>query len=174
MFLSSSAYLLAFSRFMTVFVFGWAGISKLRDFSAFERAVVNFNILPKTLVKYVAVFFISGELAVVALMLLGNRNLYAGFGLAAFLLLTFSVALISVLARKLSTPCNCFGASMKPVSRYDVLRNMGLVACSLIGWLSLPNSLVSLELVEVALLGLMAVTISIVWIKFGDLIELFQ
>jgi hypothetical protein len=107
-------------------------------------------------------------------MLLGNRNLYAGFGLAAFLLLTFSVALISVLARKLSTPCNCFGASMKPVSRYDVLRNMGLVACSLIGWLSLPNSLVSLELVEVALLGLMAVTISIVWIKFGDLIELFQ
>lgn len=172
MFLASSAYLLAFSRFVTGFVFGWAGISKLRDFSAFERAVANFNILPKTLVKSVAVFFISGELVVVALMLLGSQYLPAGFCLAGSLLLTFSAVLVSVLIRKLQTPCNCFGASAKPVSQSDVIRNAGILGCALIGFFS-ANTNGDLEVTESILLALMAVTFSVVWIKLGDLAEVF-
>lgn len=173
MFNETAVYVLTFSRFVTGFVFAWSVTSKLRDFSVFEGAVMNFNILPGTLVKPSAVFFVSGELGVVALMLLGNRYLPVGFWLAAFLLLAFSAVLLSVLIRKLQTPCNCFGASIKPVSRYDVIRNMGLIACSLLGWFSLPNSLANQEPVEVALLGLMAVTISVAWIKLGDLVEAF-
>ena len=109
-------------------------------------------------------------------MLFGGSFLSAGFLLASLLLLIFSIALLTVLLWKLETPCNCFGPSAKPVSPYDVSRNIVFIGCALLGLNVLSNPTgeqTSLEAVEVVLLGLMAITFSVLWIKIGDLGELF-
>jgi uncharacterized membrane protein YphA (DoxX/SURF4 family) len=169
-----ASYALLFSRIVTGFVFGLSGIGKLRDMRAFEQALESFRVLPAGLARVSAYLFVIGELTVVALMLLGGRFLLPGFGLGVLLLLIFSIALLSVLVRRLDTPCNCFGPSDKPVSYFDLLRNAGLIGCALLGWISLPGGQTSLGVAEIALLGLMAVTISTLWIHIGELAESFR
>jgi uncharacterized membrane protein YphA (DoxX/SURF4 family) len=177
MFTSLLPYALMFSRIVTALVFALSGMGKLRDLSAFERAVANFRILPQGIVKVTASLFVAGELIVVVLMFLEGGFLLSGFLLAMFLLLLFSIALLSVLARKLQTSCNCFGPSTKPMSHYDVLRNVGLMVCAFIGWFALstfPDGQAGLKVAEVVLLGPIAITCSVLWIKIGDLVELFH
>lgn len=170
-------YMLTFTRFVTGFAFALSGSGKLRNLPAFERAITDFKILPEGLVKVAAPSLVIGELIVVLLLLFGGRFLLPGFLLAILLLLMFSIALLSVLARELQTPCNCFGSSAEPVSRFDVLRNLGFVGCALLGLGVLYNPAgeqANLNVVEFVLLGLMAITFSVMWIKISDFGELFR
>jgi len=173
MMINPASYLLAFSRIVTGFVFALSGFAKLRNFQAFEQAISNFRVLPKNFEKPSAFLVILGELTVVLGMLLGGGFLLPAFWLAFLLLLVFSIALLTVLFRKLQTSCNCFGVSDKAVSGFDVVRNLGFMICALAGWLSLPNAQANLETFKCILLGLMAITFSVMWIKLGDLAELF-
>jgi peroxiredoxin len=54
--------------------------------------------------------------------------------LATLLLVLFTLALLWALRRDIETSCNCFGASNKPLTYYDVGRNAGLIGCGLLGW----------------------------------------
>ncbi len=170
-------YFLAFSRIGIGLVFAASSIGKLRNFPAFERAIANFQILPRQVVRFSACLFLTGELAVVALLPIGGRFLAIGFWLAIFLLLIFCVALLSVLARGIQTPCNCFGSSQRPVSAYDMWRNVGFMVCALAGLVSLsalPGTRANLSMVELGLLGLMAVVFVVLWAHLGEFLELFS
>lgn len=81
-----------------------------------------------------ALFFLSGEFAVVVLLFMGGQLLPLAFGLALLLLAAFTVALVSVLVRHIQTTCNCFGNSQKPVTYSDVWRNVGLSSVIAVGW----------------------------------------
>ena len=69
-------------------------------------------------------------MTVLVLFVLGGKLLLPGLLLALLLLLTFSGALISVLARRIQTSCNCFGSGEKQVTQVDIWRNAVLVLCT--------------------------------------------
>ncbi|NKQ36648.1 MAG: hypothetical protein HF973_13670 [Chloroflexi bacterium] len=177
MFADLSPYLLTFSRLAIIFLFALSGVNKLREFPAFAQAVARFQILPDRWARLAAVSFAAGELAIVIMMLLGGPFLLPGFWLAIILLLAFSIALMSVLMRKLSTSCHYFGAAAKPVTVYSVWRNAGFIACAFVGWFSLlvrPAAATNPNMIEQGFLGIMAVTFVIVLSYVDEVVALIR
>jgi len=171
------AWALTFSRLALGLIFAASSLGKLRDFPAFERAITNFQILPRQLVRVSAYIFLAGELAVVALLLIGGRLLAPGLTLAILLLATFCVALLSVRVRRIRTPCHCFGSSRRPVTLFDVWRNVGFILCALLGIWSvsaLSDTPMELSLGEIGLLGMMAAGFVALSVSLGEVIELFR
>ena len=127
-------YLLAFSRITLGLLFAYSFVTKAWDVAQFAGSIGRFDLLPRRWNKIAALLFLSWEAAVALLLLAGGRFLPLGFALATLLLALFTMAILSAVARKIETPCNCFGASAKPVSYYDAGRNFGFIGCSLLGW----------------------------------------
>lgn len=172
-------YALIFARIALGLVFAASSIGKLRDFSAFERAVENFQILPRQFVGTCAYIFLGGEVAVVLLMVLrGGIFLMAGFLLAILLLSIFCIALLTVLIIRLQVPCNCFGSSQRPVSPADIWRNVGFIACAIVGIASLTMltdaTTVKMSLGEAGLLGMMALVFVALSVYLGEVLEAFR
>src|SRR5579859_188906 len=113
-------YLLTFCRVAVGLVFAVSSASKLFTLSQFQQTIAHFGLLPNRLHGIAALLFLSGEIGVVALVALGGQWLFSGFVLALVLFLVFCGALASVVVRKIQTPCNCFGASAKPVTPMDI------------------------------------------------------
>jgi hypothetical protein len=170
-------YILAFCRITTGLVFAWSFVGKAQDISSFIQTIDHFKLQPKALHHPVAVAFLGGELVVVVTMILGGKLLLWGFLLAGLLLILFSSALISVLLRKIQTPCNCFGTSSRAISYHDVVRNAGFVACVTGGCvgLSVSNTMpITLTLPEVGLTGFVAMAFVVIWTHLAEIVELFR
>jgi hypothetical protein len=167
-------YALTFARTAVGLVFVLSVIGKLRDLPGFVRAVAGFQLLPRPLVPAAALLFLAGEVIVVGLLLFGGPFLAAGFGLVLGLLLLFSLALATVLARGLQTPCHCFGASDKAISGYDLWRNLGFMTVALLGLGALSAEPISLNWVEFGLVSLMATVCVIFAARLGEIIELLH
>ncbi|MDW8326620.1 MAG: MauE/DoxX family redox-associated membrane protein [Anaerolineales bacterium] len=170
-------YALTFSRLALALVFAASSLGKLRDFPAFERAVRDFRVLPGRLVRPGAYLFLASEIAVVALMLAGAGLLWPGFLLAIVLLSLFSLALVMVLLRGIETACACFGSSRRPVSPADVGRNVGFLACAVVGLGSLSalsDAPVNVGPAEIGLLGMMALVCVAFLVYLGEVLAAFR
>jgi len=170
-------YLLLFFRMVIGFVFASSFLGKLKDVSAFERTITRFALLPRQLSRPTAWLLLSFELAVTVLMLLEGIWLAIGLLLAAGLLFIFALALASVTARKIQTPCNCFGSGTRPISPYDIWRNVCFIACALAGWSVLANmgeAHTLPDLWSVGLLALVAASFVGVTTQIGEIIQFFQ
>ena len=75
---------------------------------------------------------IAAEAAVLVLVAL-PRTAWAGFVLAGLLALAFAAAVLAALRRGDRAPCNCFGASARPVGGVHLVRNVLLAAVAGIG-----------------------------------------
>jgi hypothetical protein len=139
---------------------------KARDLAAFRRAVVRFGIPAP---GPVAVGTVAAELAVVATLAAGL--LPVGFGLAIGLLVLFSVLLGRTVRTSDRVSCNCFGAGDRPVSRYDLVRNLLLAAVAVLG-LALGDQPTP-PAAAIVLVGLMAGWFVLMATDLGDIVELF-
>lgn len=171
------SYLTTFSRIIIGFAFAISFISKVSDVSAFEYTIKSFDLLPKKLHRIAALLFLSGELSITLLLVIGSKFLIVGFGLAIVLLIAFSIAMISVLVRNIRTSCNCFGLTEKAVSIFDVWRNASFFLFTLVGLLALSTSTsqqTSLAPAEFSLLSVIAIMFVTVLINFEDIVQLFK
>jgi hypothetical protein len=132
-------YLLIFCRLVIGLVFAISFVGKARDTGQFAKTIGRFELLPRRWHKTAALLFLGGETAVVILLIAGGPLLPLAFALAGLLLLLFTLALLSALRRNIETSCHCFGSSDKPLTYYDVGRNAGFIACSLLGWWLAPQ-----------------------------------
>ena len=113
--------------FAVASVFVVAAVAKLRSPEATQEATVSLGVHAAA-----AAFIAPGELAVAALLLLVPR---AGAAAAVGLLVLFTVLLKRVLAEGRTVRCGCFGAgSAAPVTSSSLLRNVALIAASLLAW----------------------------------------
>lgn len=173
-------YLLAFCRSVIALVFAYSFIGKVSNPSAFERTINSFGMIPKRFSKSAALLFLCCEIAVFILVVapIGSSILQTvGFGLAALFLLLFSATLASALARSIRTTCNCFGSSEKPVSWYDVWRNVGFILCAAAGWVALnrlEGKHIELGLVEWGAAVFGAAIFVAVWVNVRDIVELLR
>lgn len=130
-----SAYTLAFCQIVTGLLFLTTSINKLRDIHGFVDTIHRFRLIDSKLDRPLAYAFLIGELLVVAFMLAGGYALGWGFLLAASLLILFSIALSSVMLRRIQTSCNCSGSAQKQVTRYNVIRSALFTTCAIMGFL---------------------------------------
>lgn len=151
-----ASYALLFCRIAIALLFALSISGKVRDVAAFRDAISDFRLLPPTWSTAAAWAFLTGELTVVLLMVIGGAGLAVGFLLAAGLLTVFSAALIMVLLRNMRVTCNCFGRTQRRISPYDVGRNSLITVCSVVGVLALVRVSQSTSGPESLLISLMA------------------
>jgi hypothetical protein len=168
-------YLLVFSRIALGLLFAYSFVAKARDVAQFAGTIGRFELLPRRWSKSAALLFLGGEAAVALLLIAGGRLLPLAFALAGLLLAIFSLALLSALRRGIETSCNCFGASKKPLTYFDVWRNVGFTACSLLGWWLATQTPLAAQYpgwLELALLGFLAAVFVIVWTQLNEIATL--
>jgi hypothetical protein len=166
---------MAFCRIALGSMFGYSFLCKAFNVPAFEQAIIRFRLIPTPLCRLAALVFLCSELAMAVLMLLGGTTLGLGFLLAALLLLVFSATLVSVLARKIQTTCNCFGPKERPVSIFTVGRNIVFIVCAGVGWSIFTASSeqpANLGLAEWALIGAAAIAFVMFWTEFDSIVSL--
>jgi methylamine utilization protein MauE/AhpC/TSA family protein len=111
------------ARFGLAAVFGFAGMAKLADFHAARQSVVDFGV-PALLGAIAAAALTGGELAV-ATGLLFDATAAAAAMAGAVLLVAFSAAIATNLAKGRHPGCNCFGqAQSSPIGAGTLLRNL--------------------------------------------------
>lgn len=150
-----------------------SGFSKIHDRSAFVRfraSLRSFRLVPGNLLTPVAVAVVAIELAVPVLVALPIGTRRAGLGLGAALMAALTAAVWSVVARRISTPCRCFGSSTAPLSRRHIVRNALLALAASVGLLAPSGSTHPAGAVLAAGVGLI---LALVMIRLDDLIDLF-
>lgn len=168
-------HLLLFTRTVVGLVFSLSSTAKFFDISTFEDSLTQFNINKKSIRRLTTLSIILAELVVVGLMVAGGSALKAGFTLAVVLLCVFSTALVYLLVRGISTPCNCFGASRINVSYFDLIRNAIFVLCSLAGIQSADAARVGAgNLLENGLGVVSAVGLVVLSVNFSQFAQLTQ
>jgi len=170
-----SQYVLLFCRWSIGLTFLASAVGKARDLPAFRLAITDLHALPARLARPAAIGTVVAEALVVLGMIVGLAALPIGFVLAAVLLVLFSAVLVTALRREAEVSCNCFGASERPISWYDVGRNAVLVACCVSGLVSYAIADHGRPAVAlIILLGLMAGCFFLIVNNCRDIVELFR
>lgn len=172
-------YLLLFCRIVVGMVFMLSVLGKIRALEVFKQTIVAFKILPYQFVNISTLIFIFAEAAVFFILLIGKSWIAVGFILAILLLSIFCLALISVLARRISTPCNCFGKNSKnDVSIHDIWRNLMIISVSLCGSVLAMtinvNGSRQIAFSEILLTAPAAIITVIFLVNFSDIVHLFS
>ena len=168
------SYILVFCRVTIALTFLISSISKAFDLKHFRRTIDAFDILEYRYVNPTALFLLSGEVIIALCMILGGRLLLPGFFLAIVFLLLFCIAMASVLVRKLSLSCNCFGPNNKSITGFDIARNVGFILCALAANFILfgaKQTQQSLSMLEWVTIGFSAAVFVILWIQLGDIVQ---
>lgn len=116
------------ARVALALLFVLAGVLKLRDPTRFALEIANYQLLP-ALAPYLALVLPSVEVVAGGALLLGPRSLRLGAALlVAFLLLAFTGAVATVVARGINVECGCFGGGGGPVTLLTLIRDVALLA----------------------------------------------
>jgi uncharacterized membrane protein YphA (DoxX/SURF4 family) len=111
-------------------LFVYTGAIKLADPHAFALEIHNYQLFP-VLAPVLAAALPAVEIAVGAALLAGPRRwLRAGALAAAAMMVVFTVAVSSAVARGINITCGCFGAGSDPVTTITVVRDVVLLAAS--------------------------------------------
>lgn len=111
-------------------LFVLTGALKLGDVTAFATEIHNYQLLPR-LAPVLAATLPTIEIVLGAALLAGPR-IWARAGALATtaLLVVFTIAVASVVARGINITCGCFGEGSGPVTMLTVLRDVALVAAA--------------------------------------------
>ena len=111
-------------------LFVYTGVVKLADPTAFAVEIHNYQLFP-ALAPVLAAALPAVELGIGAALLAGPRPwLRAGALACAALMVVFTVAVGSAVARGINISCGCFGAGSGPVTLATVVRDVVLLAVS--------------------------------------------
>jgi hypothetical protein len=177
---------LLFARAAIAVTFGISAVTKATSARDFADVLPSFGV-PIQLRRAVAAVAIATEAAASVTVLGGGWILTTGLAIAAVLLLTFTGALLRVLARGDLVDCHCFGHSKRPVSQMEVYRNLGLLTLVVIG-LALVGSRSATEgastmvlapsspglLPMAAVAGIAGAAFALIWSRLSDVAMFFR
>jgi hypothetical protein len=160
---------LLFCRILLAVLFAVSAGGKLMALKDFQLAVAEFRVLPPAWTKPAAVAFVGAELATCGLLAVGGASLALGFALALVLLVVFSAAVGSALARGINLSCNCFGPNDRRLSTYDLGRNALMILAGAAGLWLLGETSHHLRTGEVILIGLMSGVAALLVLHLRDI-----
>lgn len=124
------AFLLATRLFLGI-LFCYAAWDKIQNPGPFSDTVLNYHILPESLVNLFALWLPIVEVLAGALLILGIWSRAASLLICAMMTM-FLVAIVQGVARGIDTHCGCFtqGGKGDPISVWTILRDVGFLAAS--------------------------------------------
>ncbi len=115
---------------------GYAGVVKLVEGAAFVDEVANYRLFSGA-AALVALALPATEVVVGSVLVLGPRVWRrAALLVAALLLVTFTVAMASAIARAIDVNCGCFGSASSNISVWTVARNLVLLGLVATAWVA--------------------------------------
>ena len=162
--------LLLFFRISVGLVFLFSFVGKVQDIRTFIRTISTFRLFPQSFSQPLAYMILLGA------MLLGGKFLFWGFLIASKMLLAFTIAIASALARKIKTACNCFGTGDNEISNGHVIRNIGFLFCGLPGLAITAklNLYGQYDFFTVLIIGIAAIIFIAIWTNISDILKLFH
>lgn len=111
-----------------------SGIAKAKDPSSTVEGILNLGLDRVAPLKFTAAVLPWAEIVLAAGLLLAPGPFFAVFAAAAAVLMaTYLVVIARALGTGRTEGCNCFGKkSTAPVSRYTLIRNIGLTAAGVL------------------------------------------
>jgi uncharacterized membrane protein YphA (DoxX/SURF4 family) len=123
-------------RTLVAALFLFAAFTKLIDPSSFAQQIANYQLTPWPVTAGLALFLPALELCVGICLLVGRWESGA-LVWTTILLITFSIALVTAIARGLSIDCGCFGRSVENTGTiWPLVRNLALLAVTGFLWFS--------------------------------------
>ena len=123
-------------RTLVAALFLFAAITKLIDPSSFAQQIANYQLTPWPVSAGLALFLPALELCVGICLLVGRWE-NGALVWTTILLVVFSGALITAIARGLSIDCGCFGRSVENTGTiWPLIRNLGLLVVTGFLWFS--------------------------------------
>jgi len=127
------AWIVRCCQLVTGAIFALAALSKLGDLHSFAAEIHNFRIVPIATENLLAITLPWIELVAALALLLGIRA-RAGAVLASWLLVAFTVAVASAVARGLDFECGCFGtADGAHVGTRKLVENLAMTLFAVVG-----------------------------------------
>ncbi|MCB0730556.1 MAG: DoxX family membrane protein [Ignavibacteriae bacterium] len=127
-------YLIAITRIYLALVFILSGLDKINNLEAFAVSIENYKILPIETINIIAIVIPWIELVAGALLLIG-LYIKENSLIITTLLLIFTVAIISAIARNLDIDCGCQGTfDGQKVGTLKLIENFSLM---IVGYLSI-------------------------------------
>lgn len=165
-------YIYSFLIVAVIVIFTISIYGKIGNLDEFISTIARFDMILNIFQIPAAIIIIISEVLIILLTMMQKTRLY-GFVLATILLFVFSIALASVLARGIKTPCHCLNASKEPLNQYDLWRNFGFLLITLGGWIfSLNHPTPTMTLIEWCLMTLIALIFITFLSNLNDIISL--
>ncbi|NZA25409.1 hypothetical protein H0E84_03360 [Luteimonas sp. SJ-92] len=124
-----AAYLSEVFRFFAAFFLLLAGLGKIRFYKDFRGNLSESFGLSAGLSAAIAPLTIIAEVLVALTILVSNRSAYPGMVSALIMLCIFTGLISFKFLKDGAVKCSCFGEAARPVSGYDLARNLALIAC---------------------------------------------
>jgi thiol-disulfide isomerase/thioredoxin len=105
-----------------------AAVGKARALGDFAQTLEALVHLPSRWSRSVAAAIAALELLVALALVAGGTAARHGMAAALALFLAFTAVLLVALVRRQAVSCNCFGAGDHPISAWDLVRNLLLIA----------------------------------------------
>lgn len=170
------SYVGLFCRLVLALLFSYSFLAKVRNPARFRASVTAFGLLPDRAAAPAVALVLAAELAAALGLLIGGPTLAPGYGLAAGLLLLFTVVLATELVRGSGIGCGCFGRDERPVAPADLVRNAGLLALAAVGWWSAGQTseatAPAVHLLAAVVLALAAAAFLLLWTQLAEIVEL--
>ncbi|MGW0194157.1 MauE/DoxX family redox-associated membrane protein [Nonomuraea sp. NPDC003201] len=169
-------HLMIMCRALLAAVFAIAIAGKVRGRSAYGEyvsSIVVLKILPRTVSTMAAHALVAAEAASVVLLAL-PWTVPLGFALAVGTLAALTGGILVALRRGRQAPCRCFGASVTPLGRPHVIRNLVLAASGATGLAAWAASGAAVAHPAGVALALVAAAVgALLVVRLDDLLELF-
>lgn len=155
--------------------FAASAVGKLNGrqaYAAFRSWLSTAAGIPSHLAGHAAVAVVVAEVATAAVMVV-PRLVPAGFALAALLLAAFTVGVVSMVRRRVRTPCRCFGSGRRPPGAWHVARNVTLLAVATAGGgMSLAGTEPPAAVPEIVLAAVAGTTVALLLINVEEVVGL--
>ncbi|HVZ71005.1 MAG TPA: MauE/DoxX family redox-associated membrane protein [Polyangia bacterium] len=120
------------ARFVAGALLVVAGALKLRAPGDFATEIANYQLFP-ALAPYLAAVLPVVEVFVGGALVVAPRGWRRPAALASLALFTmFTVAVAAAYFRRINVDCGCFGTGGGPITALTLLRDLGLVAASIV------------------------------------------
>ena len=171
--MSIPLYLAEISIYFIGFVMLTAAWSKTKSYHHFTESLVSSFHLSKTLSKLLAplVIILEWSLALILLTKLFPPQL--AMQISLLLLSIFTLVVLFLLIKHEVVKCNCFGEESRPISIFDLIRNLGFIA-SIIFYLVYSNSDAELSIEVSILLASLAIIMTIISVNFHEMVSMLK
>lgn len=130
----TAAYLSEACRLYILVVLFVSAAGKARAIGGFAESLEALVHLPARWSQKAAIAITASEFLVALALAAGGAAAHLGMAAALALFLAFTAVLLVALAQRRTVSCNCFGASDHPISAWDLVRNLLLIAAC-VAWL---------------------------------------